>query len=238
MNALLLRLCAPMQSWGISSRFSERDTGREPSKSGIVGLLGAALGRARCEPPDDLAALRMGVRVDREGTILRDYQTAGGGKWLGAHYGVAKASGATPDTVVSNRYYLADACFLVALAATDEGWLRRLDDALARPRWPLYLGRKAFPPAEPIRLPDGLRKGQGVEEALSTWPWLVGKRPRSDRDRPDALRLILECGPGESGEPRQDVPLSFRPDRRDYGVRYVRETWVSLSELPEGMPCT
>ena len=36
-----------MQSWGTQSRFSVRDTGREPSKSGVVGLIGAAMGIPR-----------------------------------------------------------------------------------------------------------------------------------------------------------------------------------------------
>ncbi len=67
MSALLLRLAGPMQSWGVQRRFSVRDTGLEPSKSGVVGLLCAARGRRREEPVTDLAALGMGVRVDREG---------------------------------------------------------------------------------------------------------------------------------------------------------------------------
>jgi len=49
----------------------------EPSKSGVVGLLCAALGRPRAADGSDLAALRMGVRVDREGVLKVDYQTAG-----------------------------------------------------------------------------------------------------------------------------------------------------------------
>src|SRR5574337_1235511 len=101
MPTLLLRLAGPMQSWGTTSRFDERDTQLEPSKSGVLGLICAALGRDRTQPVDDLAALRMGVRVDREGMLMRDYQTA---------TGVLIATGkADPGrTVVSPRYYLAD----------------------------------------------------------------------------------------------------------------------------------
>ena len=50
MSVLLLRLSGPMQSWGIQSQFPDRDTGMEPSKSGVVGLLCAALGRGRSAP--------------------------------------------------------------------------------------------------------------------------------------------------------------------------------------------
>ena len=75
-HTLLFRLAGPMQSWGVQSRFTVRDTGLEPSKSGVIGLVCAALGRARNQPVDDLAALRMGVRVDREGKLAKDYHTA------------------------------------------------------------------------------------------------------------------------------------------------------------------
>ena len=67
-----------MQSWGIQSRYTRRDTGLEPSKSGVIGLLSAALGRPRNSDLSDLASLRMGVRVDRPGTVQSDYHTVGG----------------------------------------------------------------------------------------------------------------------------------------------------------------
>ena len=53
MATLLLRLAAPLQSWGADSKFETRKTNREPTKSGIIGLLAAALGLRR----DDAAGL-------------------------------------------------------------------------------------------------------------------------------------------------------------------------------------
>ena len=50
MSVLLVRLAGPMQSWGSQSRFSHRDTEREPTKSGVVGLLSAALGSGALSP--------------------------------------------------------------------------------------------------------------------------------------------------------------------------------------------
>src|SRR5512136_490986 len=85
MGTLLLRLVGPMQSWGMQSNFTHRDTGLEPSKSGVIGLICAALGKPRDENHpdnarkpslDELAKLRMGVRVDREGLVQCDYHTA------------------------------------------------------------------------------------------------------------------------------------------------------------------
>lgn len=149
MATLLMRLQGPMQSWGTTSRFDERDTQLEPSKSGVLGLVCAALGRDRSEPLEDLASLRMGVRVDREGIPLRDYQTA---------TGVLVASGkADPRrTVVSPRHYLADAVFLVGLEGRDQALLERIQQALRAPFWPLCLGRKSFVPGSPVWLPEGL----------------------------------------------------------------------------------
>jgi CRISPR system Cascade subunit CasD len=53
MATLLFRLCAPIQSWGTQSRFLARDTGLEPSKSGVIGLICAALGKPREERVGD-----------------------------------------------------------------------------------------------------------------------------------------------------------------------------------------
>jgi len=230
MKTLLLRLAGPMQSWGTQSQFRERDTGLEPSKSGVIGLLCAALGRPREESVADLAALIMGVR--------RDYQTAGG--WhrrADAGYGVAKADGKPGGTVLSDRYYLADADFLVGLSGDDEGLLHTLNDALAAPRWPLSLGRKAFVPAVPVRLPDDpTRDGPGgiedgdVETVLMSYPWLGYRRP--GERKPDQLRLVLESARAD-GARRQDVPVSFALGRREFRVRHVVTDFVQLEGLPQ-----
>lgn len=231
MSTLLLRLAGPMQSWGTQSRFRERDTGMEPSKSGVLGLVCAAMGIPR---EDDatlsrLASLWMGVRVDREGRMLRDYQTAGGGRWPGIkQYGVIKADGSTPDTVISNRYYLADAVFLVALGGPEEQ-LREIHAALQDPVWPLFLGRKAFPPGASVWLKDGLRPGDPLKE-LKCYPWLV-ENPNRDRDA--VLRLVLESSPGQ-GARRMDQPISFAPGRRRHTARYVITDEVRSADLRGG----
>ena len=78
MATLLLRFAAPLQSWGMDSKFETRKTNREPTKSGVVGLLAAALGIGREEPEKlgPLNQLRFGVRVDQEGEFLVDYHAA------------------------------------------------------------------------------------------------------------------------------------------------------------------
>jgi CRISPR system Cascade subunit CasD len=228
MSVLLLRLAGPMQSWGVQSRFSIRDTGLEPSKSGVIGLLCAASGRPRQESVADLAGLRMGVRVDREGSMARDYHTA---------QKVARADGSgVQDTVLSQRYYLADADFLVGLEGPLE-LLSEFDQALAAAVWPLYLGRKAFVPGEPVRLPNGsgLLPDVNLETALKSFPW---RQRQPKEEKPNPIRVVLECSSAE-GEPRLDVPISFA--ERRFRLRHVKtELWptATLSTPEEASSCT
>lgn len=179
MNTLLLRLEGPLQSWGLRARWEERDTAFEPTKSGVIGLLGCAMGLRRDN--DRLRvlseAVRMGVRVDRTGEMLVDYHTTGGGylragqEVKGTRYadepyvgGVLSTDAPkksryqvkitekskTPETDVSKRVYLMDAAFLVALQSDDATLIDELAAAVQNPVWPYFLGRKACVPSVPV----------------------------------------------------------------------------------------
>jgi CRISPR system Cascade subunit CasD len=200
-TVLLLRLEGPMQAWGLARRFPDRDTALEPTLSGVVGLLGAALGRDRSEDISDLAALRMGVRVDREGTRFRDFQTADGGK--------SGRPGRPGEMVLSNAWYLSGASFLAGLEG-DAALLGACDQALGQPRWPLCLGRRSCSPSVPIRA--GLREGP-LLAVLCREPWPF------EAEDPPQLRLVVTAA---EGEPRMDVPLSFAEGDRRFGLRHVR----------------
>jgi CRISPR system Cascade subunit CasD len=242
MSTLLFRLAAPMQSWGTQSRFRVRDTGMEPSKSGVIGLLCAALGKPREERPGDgmptlveLSRLKMGVRVDREGLMKVDYHTAGGTHVRGEGYGVRKAHGTPGDTVLSNRYYLADADFLVGLESDDRELLVRLDGALVEPVWPFFLGRKSFVPSLPPRLPDADPRGPGLKatalvDTLVSYPWFSDPgRPREEA--PAFLRLVLDADAATGDEVRHDVPLCFESAHREFGMRHVKTEFVSVGNV-------
>ncbi len=187
---LLLHLEGPMQSWGFRSRFDYRDTALEPTRSGIIGLICAAMGIGREEDISRFDCLRMGVRVDKEGRVERDYHTA-------LH--VIKADASGTDTVVSRRDYLADACFTVGLESKNLDLLREIETALRNPVWFLYLGRKSFPLTRPPLDPgDVIRRGT-LEDHLLSGP--AGKR------------VVLETPDGERVQ--HDWPLSFTSlDRR------------------------
>lgn len=229
MPTLLLRLAGPLQSWGIGSRFSFRDTSLEPTKSGVLGLLCAAAGipREDDEALVQLTELQMGVRVDREGWVVQDFHTVGGGQVAQRPHGVARANGGKPTTVLSRREYLADADFLVGLQHSDRELLKRLNQALQRPVWPLCLGRRCFVPA----LPPGVGVAEKeLEEALRRYPW----RPRPREAVPsDGLRLVLETQ-DPAGAARCDVPVSFRHDARRFRLRRVVTTWLRAEEVRLG----
>lgn len=237
MNGVLLIPCVgPMQSWGTRSRFQERDTEREPSKSGVIGMLCAALGRDRSEPVDDLAALKMGVRVDREGQLEKDFQTA---------QDVAVAGGNTTQDLLSNRYYLADAAFLVGLEGPSD-LLKSLNDALARPVWPLFLGRKSYVPSEPLFLTDGLKDNVTLRDALLGFRFLITQEELQHRldavkkGRVDKIRFVVEAD-AVTHEVRNDQPKSFALGQREFRQRYVATSYLDIVEFKaarEGMQCT
>lgn len=216
MSTLLLRLAAPMQSWGMEAKFDRRTTERAPTKSGVTGLVAAALGRRRNESVDDLSALRFGVRIDREGVLLRDYHTA---KSLRSAY-------------VTNRYYLSDAMFLAGLEG-EEALLRDIDAALRRPAFPLFLGRRSCPPAGKVSL--GIREGLALEEALAREPMLAPPE-RMQPGRTARLRIIAETADQEKKTYFiRDVPVSYDQEHRRFGFRRACEYTVPRPqpEAPE-----
>ena len=207
---LLIPLCGPMQSWGTRSRFQERDTEREPTKSGLIGLICAALGRDRSESIQDLNQLKMGVRVDCEGRLQCDFQTA---------QNVAVASGGETQNQISSRHYLADAVFLAALEG-DAMLLRSVHEALANPVWPLYLGRKSYVPSMPPYLLNGLQAGKGMNKALMEYPLL------RTSDKVKKIRLVMESS-NVTNKSRMDVPICF-----NLGRRWFRERFVTMEIIP------
>ena len=209
MSTLLLRLAAPLQAWGINSKFDIRKTEREPSKSGVAGLLAAALGRRRDESLDDLTALTFGIRSDKEGELLKDFHM------------VLKDK---KTSYVTTRYYLADAIFLVGLESQDETFLKTLDQALQAPVFPLFLGRRSCPPTLPLSL--GIRKTD-LLTALQEEPWQVSQweQERIKRKHDSYTMRIVTDALEQEAYPiyQKDLPESFNPMFRKYGYRMVKE---------------
>ncbi|MGW5674634.1 type I-E CRISPR-associated protein Cas5/CasD [Streptomyces sp. NPDC003860] len=245
---LLLRLAGPLQAWGSRTVVNQRETGAEPTKSGVVGLLAAACGLARADPLDELTALRLGVRVDAAGTLMRDYHTVSdyrGRPLLQAGVsakGVQRPTSPAKHTHVTARYYLQDAVFVAALAGP-RAVLERLDRAVRAPVYPLALGRRSCPPTQPLSL--GVHGGS-VEDVLREHPWQASVRAR-ERHLDRVGRATEAEGPYRPARvPRpvtiedpygtdvvKDVPLSFDPLGRAFTERWITRDWY---EIPTGFP--
>ncbi|GLZ77716.1 type I-E CRISPR-associated protein Cas5/CasD [Actinorhabdospora filicis] len=206
MAVLTLRLAGPMQSWGVGSRFVRRTTRDAPSKSGVTGLLAAALGRTRDAAVDDLAALRFGVRIDRPGRILRDFHTA-------------RSVDGKRVMPLTERFYRCDAVYLAVLEG-ERGHLDELAAAVRRPRFPLFLGRRSCPPAGLI---DVRVVEQDLMTAIGTADWQV--TPALARRHPPEVSCEWEAET-DDGDLLQDVPISFNPEHRRYGYRHVTRDWA------------
>lgn len=215
MNTLLLRLNAPLQSWGSNSLYDRRETDSMPTKSGVIGILAAALGIKREKSNSDLkdlAKLHFGVRIDLPGTKTVDFQITQMGDKINSN--------------LSYRAYLNDAIFLVGLSCEDAGYLKKMEYALKNPQFPLFLGRRACPPTQPFVL--GIRE-KDLEQALRDEEWLVPEWRRNALFRFTErifLRIVLDGAQGDAI--KKDVPISFSSHRREYGYRYVRETDAKL----------
>ncbi|MCX4750591.1 type I-E CRISPR-associated protein Cas5/CasD [Kitasatospora sp. NBC_01287] len=241
---LLLHLAGPLQSWGERSQFNQRDTAPFPTRSGVIGLLACALGRHRDEPIDDLARLSLTVRADRPGVLLRDLHTVGGGLRGRDTVTTAdgkKRSGATA-TLLSHRYYLADAAFTAAVTGTDTDLLDRCAAALRAPRWPLYLGRRSCPPEGPllidlleqplqhlVQLPLAVRARNG--EAGPVRVVFHGDQPLGRlpvaRDAAEAADRTDADGTSPAGQVNDD-PLGFHPRTRAYRARTRYQRTLTL----------
>lgn len=148
---LLLKLAGPMQAWGGHSYEDFRPSHNFPTRSGLLGLLAACLGvdRDDAERQQDLArSLEFTVRSDwrdkKPVVKLSDFHTV---------MDARKVDGKpNPYPVVSRREYLFDAQFTVAVAHSGQGGvtLEEVENALRKPVYTPFLGRRSCPLARPL----------------------------------------------------------------------------------------
>lgn len=202
-----MRLNGPLQSWGSDSVYDYRDTDEFPTKSAVVGMIAAALGRKRDESLEDISGLEFGLRIDNPGKRITDFQITNMGEKL--------------KTNLSYRVYLSDATFLVGLSSENHELLNEIARAISHPVFPLYLGRRSCPPSFPLYL--GLRD-KGLYDSLHDEEWQISDWSKkalfgfSDERR---LRIIMDDKSGKGL--KRDVPVSFSPFKREYEYRAYSE---------------
>jgi CRISPR system Cascade subunit CasD len=233
-NTLFLRLEGPMQAWGShESKFVIRRVMDAPTKSGVIGLLLCALGVSREAARNEgwltrLSALRMGVRMDRAGMRWWDYHTVGAGMKMRI------ASGGSKDgPILTRREYLCDASYLVALQG-DTDFIAQLQDALVKPVWTLYLGRKCCVPSMPVFSEKVLpcSSHNTPLDALKSIPLF----PRNDKEpQPEQVTCFLDWIPQREHDVAPadaqiwyDVPVSLDPPAHE--PRFVIKQTLSVGE--------
>jgi CRISPR system Cascade subunit CasD len=221
-NTLFLRLEGPLQAWGDhQSKFVIRRTAEAPTKSGVIGMLCAALRISRAEAPKDwlpkLCTLCMAVRIDSPGVRWWDYHT------VGAKVGILRADGAgikrtaatgEIETLITRREYLCDASFLVALQGEPQ-LIAQVKAAVEAPKWPLYLGRKCCSPSRPLLEKPATGEFPDLLSALESIPW---RKRRKEDQPPETVDCLLDWQP-TADQPEApddafvwyDVPRTFEP---------------------------
>jgi CRISPR system Cascade subunit CasD len=236
MDFLAFQLQAPLAAWGEPAVGEYRGSAEYPSESALIGLIGAALGLCR---QDDAAhaALRKGygfaVGMQSHGKLLRDYHTAqvpGRSTLKGRPHVTRRDELAVPNyelnTILSTRDYRQDGSWLVAVQAFEEApyALGVLAGALRRPRFVLYLGRKACPPAVPL-CPQVIDASSACQSFDAYRSHLEERRSackdRWDRSPLEAIAPVTRMAWGDRVEAGVEADFSF--PRKDRIIR--RKGW-------------
>ena len=216
MKTILLKFAGPLQSWGTDSHFETRKTDFYPSKSAIIGIIAASFGYERNEDEkiQELNKLDFAVRIDQQGQLLRDFHTA-------TKY---KNNGAFDRNYVTNRYYLEDSIFIVAIGHEDEVFMNKIEEALKQPYFQTYMGRRSLPLVADFFI--GIRD-MGVIESLQELPWQAnGRRKKTHTSR---VMLYADSDLVEEGvsKMRRDRVISFSQKERKFGFRL--ETGIEIT---------
>ena len=228
---LALLLDGPLQSWGFASRFQRRSTGLHPTKSGVIGLICAAMGLAKGSREErellpQLATLKMtsiaiprrssdargGTAEDLPVLRLEDYHTV---------LATRRASGTmNRNAVETTRQYLLDARF-GAILEGPRALLEKAETGLKDPVWGVWLGRKSCIPSNPIFV--GLCGSQ--EDA---WKLILRACGLDDQRAMQAFTVVADAQTFEEGtDSLSDQPVRFGdgassgPEKRQFAIRRI-----------------
>lgn len=159
---LILKCQGAMQAWGGHTYEDYRPSHIFPTRSAVVGLLGACLGITR-EQPEKLKELndsfKLTVLAHSRQVEHRHFQQEKKPKTVSLHkmtdyHTVLDArrsnGGKRDDAIVSRREYLFDAEFTLALFFNEQTDLERIVKAVKQPIYTPYLGRRSCPLQRPL----------------------------------------------------------------------------------------
>jgi len=183
---LIIKLQGAMQAWGGHTYEDYRPSLIFPTRSGIVGLLGACLGIER----EDIHSLKtlnesfyqkLTVRADKRKIDRRQTSQVGDRQRSEEKFvsmqkitdfhtvqHARKVDGKPrPEAIVSRREYLCDAEFTLALAFLEHAGydLERVKQAIQKPVYTPFLGRRSCPIQRPLY--EAVVNAENAQDALS-----------------------------------------------------------------------
>lgn len=211
---------APLQSWDVGSRHSKRGTLPAPTRSGVLGIIAAAMGidKNSIDEPyhlNRLSVLSMETFLLRPHRELSDYHIAQDCRQ--ADGGIKK------HAVITNRSYLMEARFLICISCSEMELIKEIDSALKNPVWGGWLGRKSCIPASPLYLgsfKSELEVKNHISKRCPDLNWTACGKLREvkigESDSPSLSESVLSI---------DDVPISF--GKREFGSRKVAMTFFN-----------
>ena len=235
---LILRLEAPMLSFGGTAVDARRPTEDFPGKSLLTGLLGNALGYQRTDHQalqQLQARLVYAVRIDREpdGKIpLVDFQTARISSrdtgWTTWGLAERRRGAGQAFPLLRQPEYWVDALYTIALRLDPSGPrpnIYDLDHALRKPARPLYIGRKTCLPTRPLH--GGFQKGRTALAALLNQP------PVQANLQTTALRCQWPSGEGDDRVRPNQPAARQSSDTRNWRTRlHGGVSWNHQGTIP------
>lgn len=202
---LVATLAAPMGAFGDVAGHERRGSLSWPGRSAILGLIGAAFGVRRDDRAGQAAldVWQIAVATLAPGQRLRDFHTAQAVpsariRQPNSRRDALAALQPGDNPVITTRDYLTDCLFAVALWG---GEMEPLSEALRRPAFVPYLGRKSCPLSMPMtpRIVEAQTPVDALDDAHIP-PWHTGAHP---------LHIATDPFEGAQGriETRWDQPV-------------------------------
>lgn len=201
MDYLVFQLYGAMASWGEPAVGGNRPTSSVPSRSAILGLMASALGIKReCE--EELQALQhsvvIAVKQYAPGTVIADFHTVqvpSSIRNVTHRNRRSELQEKKLNTILSRREYCCDGLWVIAISLSEKAsesiTLKIIEDALKKPKFMLYMGRKSCPLANPLQ--PQIIQSATLREALDT-PFIDLTAKQQDYARKDDMKRLFTNG--------------------------------------------